>query len=519
MISNINHQTKGKKVLVIALDAADPSLIEKWAAEGYLKNLSSLFSKGSYGRLSSSADWLVGSPWPTFYTGTMPDKHGIYHYLQWRSDKMDYERPNPDWITAVPFWRKLGDEYRVIAVDIPLAFPPDPFNGIEVSGWASHDRIFPPFSYPEEKIKWVVKKFGKPPIGDEVGGLQNINDLLKVKEELITANDKETELVTSLIKNENWDLFMCCMTSLHRGGHKFWDLTNIKGEYSEEQKSQFKSALRDIYQSCDEAVGKIINNAGDDVSILIFSLHGMGVNSTITDKILPGMISNILNGVKKPDKNEKYNYIKAIRNLIPLEWRSNLRKLLPLWLQDRMTAYWRMGKIDWSKTKVFNLVADLQGYIRINLKGREKNGTVAEGEEYNKICAQLMEGLKTFKDPETDEPVIESIVKKDKLFVKNKGFDNLPDIIVNWKYKPVSNYKKIISEKYGELDWPMPGKNPDGRSGNHRFEGFLLAVGKDFKANSTFEKKYHIVDLAPTILNLLNIEKPNEMEGNIITKH
>ena len=43
-----------------------------------------------------------------------------------------------------------------------------------------------------------------------------------------------------------------------------------------------------------------------------------------------------------------------------------------------MTAYWRMGKIDWSATKVFNLVADLQGYIRINLKGREVEGIVEE---------------------------------------------------------------------------------------------------------------------------------------------
>ncbi|MGE5861750.1 MAG: alkaline phosphatase family protein, partial [Ignavibacteria bacterium] len=235
------------KVLAIALDAAEPSLIEKWIAEGYLKNLSSLYSNGSYGRLTSSAEWLVGSPWPTFYTGTLPDKHGIYHYLQWRSDKMDYERPNPDWVSAVPFWRKLGENYRVIAVDMPLAFPPDPFNGIEVSGWASHDRIFAPFSYPPEKIKWVIKKFGKPPISDEVGGLQEINELIKVKDELILANKKETELVIELIKNENWDLFLCCLTAPHRGGHKFWDVTNIKGKYSETEKLLFKNYLRDIY--------------------------------------------------------------------------------------------------------------------------------------------------------------------------------------------------------------------------------------------------------------------------------
>jgi bisphosphoglycerate-independent phosphoglycerate mutase (AlkP superfamily) len=94
----------------------------------------------------------------------------------------------------------------------------------------------------------------------------------------------------------------------------------------------------------------------------------------------------------------------------------------------------------------------------------------------------------------------------------------LPDILVKWKFKPAASYTKIISNEYGEIEWPMPGKNPDGRSGNHRPDGFLLAVGKDFKADSAFDKKYHIVDLAPTILNLLNIEKPNKMEGKVISQ-
>ncbi len=505
---------RSNKVLAIALDAAEPALIEKWMEEGDLKNLSSLRLKGSFGKLSSSADWLVGSPWPTFFTGTMPNKHGIYHYLQWRSDKMDYERPNPDWISAIPFWRKLDNKVRVIAVDIPLAFPPEPFNGIEISGWASHDRIFPPFSFPEEKIKWVVKNFGKPPISDEVGGLQEIDELIRVKEELIAANKKETELVTSLIKNEEWDLFLCCLTSPHRGGHKFWDVTNIKGDVTDKQKTKFQNSLKEIYKSCDNAVGEIIKSAGENITILIFSLHGMGVNNTLTDKMLPKMISNIING-KKDSNNDSSGYVKKIRNSIPLEWRSNVRKLLPLWLQDKMTAYWRMGKTDWSSTKVFNLVADLQGYIRINLKGRERDGIVEEGKEYDEICSTLTKGLNTFVDSETKEPIIQSIKRKDEIFHINDGYRNLPDLLVKWKDKPASGYKKIISDQYGEIEWPMPGKNPDGRSGNHRFDGFLLASGKNIKQNSSFEKR-HIIDIAPTILHILGNQIPLTFEGKVI---
>jgi predicted AlkP superfamily phosphohydrolase/phosphomutase len=511
-----------KKVIAIGLDAAEPSLIERWMAEGYLKNLAALCAKGAYGRLSSSADWLVGSTWPTFYTGTLPETHGFYHYLQWRGDRMDYERPNPKWISANPFWRELGDSCKVIAIDIPLTFPPTPFNGIEISGWAAHDKIYPTSSYPKEKIDWVIKNFGKPPISDEVGGLQDMSELLKLRDELINSNNKEAELISSLLKSEEWDLFLCCFTSTHRGGHKFWtlqdtkpEITNVKGEFSEIQKIKFKNALRDIYQSCDEAIGRILDCLSEDVTILIFSLHGMGSNINLSDKMLPQMISNILNGKKKSAAHENKSIIKSIRNLIPLELRSNIRKLLPYWLQDKMTAYWRMGKIDWSQTKVFSLVADLQGYIRINLKGREREGIVREGDEYGQLCIQIREGLKTFKDADAMESIVESITTKDQLFNKDRGFDDLPDLLVNWKLKPAACYSKVVSADFGELEWPMPGLNPDGRSGNHRPQGFLIAKGEGFDANSSIDGR-HIIDLAPTILYQLNIPIPQNMKGKIV---
>jgi predicted AlkP superfamily phosphohydrolase/phosphomutase len=61
----------------------------------------------------------------------------------------------------------------------------------------------------------------------------------------------------------------------------------------------------------------------------------------------------------------------------------------------------------------------------------------------------------------------------------------------------------------------MPGLNPDGRSGNHRPEGFLLTAGKNIKINSSIQNK-HIIDLAPTIVNLLGAEIPKGFDGEVI---
>jgi len=115
------------------------------------------------------------------------------------------------------------------------------------------------------------------------------------------------------------------------------------------------------------------------------------------------------------------------------------------------------------------------------------------------------------------ETIVDSINRKDQLFNTGNGFDNLPDLLVKWKSKPAANYKKIVSSEFGELEWPMPGKNPDGRSGNHRPEGFFIAKGEGFEANSFIDDK-HIIDLAPTILKRLNVPIPNWMSGTAINK-
>ena len=51
----------------------------------------------------------------------------------------------------------------------------------------------------------------------------------------------------------------------------------------------------------------------------------------------------------------------------------------------------------------------------------------------------------------------------------------------------------------------------------HAPEGFLLAAGENIKNNSAFEKR-HIVDLAPTILNLLDIQIPEKFDGKVMTE-
>lgn len=504
-------------VLLIALDAAEPRLIEQWIHDGSLPNLRHLYERGCYGRLASTADWLSGSPWPTFYTGTSPANHGLYHFLQWRANQMRLVRPGPDWLPLRPFWRNLTKTGRqVIAIDLPMTYPPEPFNGIEISGWGTHDRLMPPASYPPSLLKMVRREFGPPPLSLEVSGLHSVRSLFQLRDELIHATYSLADLAQMLMSHEKWDLFMVGFGATHRGGHKLWDLSSVLGDIRSEEFGEFSRALQDVYIACDAAIGQIVESTDSEVTIMVFSLHGMGPNISRAD-LLPIMLDRILAKEVEPKHgSEQESYLKRLRKLVPQKWRHGIKSRLPLSWQDMLTTFWRTGNIDFGNTSAISLITDLQGYIRINLRGRESAGIVEFGEDYERLCAEIAEGISTFVDADTGEPIVESVIRSDYLFTQGSRRDLLPDLIVRWVSSRAADHRAIISPRYGSIPWPTPGRNPDGRSGNHRPEGFLLAAGSGIRSGSRVENG-HILDLAPTIYALLGVSNPTEMCGNVLS--
>jgi len=93
--------------------------------------------------------------------------------------------------------------------------------------------------------------------------------------------------------------------------------------------------------------------------------------------------------------------------------------------------------------------------------------------------------------------------------------DLLPDLIVRWSEIPASRHRAVRSAEIGAIPWPAPGRNPDGRAGNHRGEGFLIAAGGGLPAISVAARA-DIRDLAPTVCALLGTPTPWPMEGRPI---
>ncbi|MFN2186120.1 MAG: alkaline phosphatase family protein, partial [Anaerolineae bacterium] len=374
------------KVLMIGLDAAEPSLVEQWMATGHLPHLARLRAQASYGRMSLGKDWIAATPWPSFYTGRSVSDHGLYQFLQWRPQLMQSVRPHNDWLPLEPFWRQLSEAGpRVIAADVPLTYPSRPFNGIEVSAWASHDWLGPANTFPTGLLAEITRRLGKVPRQPEIHRMLAAEDMLAQRDELLEITGKVADLGEMLITENPWDFFLICFGATHRAGHKLWDRTSITPTPEHEQGTELEHALRDVYVACDGAIGRLSSKVDADTTVIVFSLHGMGPNNSRLN-LLPEMLDRVLAGrapnTSKGRQPEREALVQQLRKLMPEEWRERVKRRLPLRIQDRLTAFWRFGNRDWRGTRAFPLVGDLHGYVRVNLAGRESQGVVAPGQEY-----------------------------------------------------------------------------------------------------------------------------------------
>jgi Uncharacterized conserved protein len=505
-------QNNPTPLLMIGIDAAEIALVSRWMADGSLPNLRRVRDRGTFFPLRSTADWLVGSPWPSFYTSTPPSEHGLYHYLMWRPDLMRHDRPTPDWMPLQPFWRDIADKgFRVAAVDVPLAYAPADFAGRELCGWATHETLQPVCSHPKELIEEIERRIGKPPFDDEEAYLLTARQLLQVCDQCVRTTQMVAEAGATLISDEMCDLFLLCFSATHRAGHQLWDRANMLGDASERDAEALSDALRQVYIAADAGVGTLMDAIGQGANVVVFSLHGMGVNNSRVD-VLADMLSRVLAG-DAPDV--KPGLLDKLRRIVPADARSWVKTRLPIFVQDKLTLFWRTRGIDWTKTSAFAAFSDLYGYVRINLRGREPDGIVPP-EDYDALREKIMAGLSTFVDRDSGEPVVEAMAKIEDIYLEGAMQSHLPDLVIRWRPDAAANHNALVSPQFGTVAWPTPGTHPQGRSGNHRDTGFVLAAGPDI--SPTVNPDAHIIDLAPTAYTLLGLDVPGQMRGRPLFK-
>ncbi|HEU5226777.1 MAG TPA: hypothetical protein VFU49_03115 [Ktedonobacteraceae bacterium] len=165
------------------------------------------------------------------------------------------------------------------------------------------------------------------------------------------------------------------------------------------------------------------------------------------------------------------------------------------------------ANIVWPEALVYGLGA---GQLWINLRGREPEGVVGSGREYQEVCDALVYELRSnWLDTRTNEPVIEQVYKKSELYGGEYLF-KAPDLITVYRpgYAPSARAVALDLDGASITTVGDPGQvqAPYAR---------LLGYGPSLL--SSVGQQAALIDVAPTMLYLLGLPIPRRMDGEVVT--
>ena len=274
----------GAPVLMIGLDAAELTLVERLCDEGKLPTLAGLRQHGCFGTLEAEATVFAGAVWPTFYTAKQVPWHGFYHDRLWRYEKMRFEMAHDEWLSPTPFWEVLDRDCRVAVVDVPMVLrAPRSMNGVMISGWETHDRVFAG-SQPRALAIELRRECGPPVMASPFVRPRTAAEFLALRDNMVATTQQMARVCRRLLARGPWDAFCAVFGAPHRGGHHLWDLSQIEPSRIASQRVELERALEDVYVACDRAIREVLEGSPKDARILIFANHGMGPNPGWNDR-------------------------------------------------------------------------------------------------------------------------------------------------------------------------------------------------------------------------------------------
>jgi predicted AlkP superfamily phosphohydrolase/phosphomutase len=139
-------------------------------------------------------------------------------------------------------------------------------------------------------------------------------------------------------------------------------------------------------------------------------------------------------------------------------------------------------------------------------------------QEYVAVRDCIITQLSAWRNPYSGQKMIKQVHRREELYV-GPQVERAPDLTIEWELN--NGYSYLFRPSTGRRRPPVHQLDAHERrrvkSGDHRDEGIFLAIGPHFTAPGEI-KEASILDLAPTILYLLGLPIPPEMDGKVLAQ-
>jgi predicted AlkP superfamily phosphohydrolase/phosphomutase len=472
---------KKQRVFVLGIDGGMPEKIfGEWKDD--LPNMKRLMGDGSYARLNSTDPPLSITAWCSITTGKSPTDTGIFEYI-YRKGKSydDIVVMTSRNLKEKQIWEIISDRgLKSVVPYVINTWPLKPFDGWLVAGPQRPDDADKSV-YPPELKEELIDKFGEVPSFDIPNFRSSYEIARKIKkegppkefviEECYKVAEKGVRVMEHLIKTKDWDLFFGVIGMTDRMNHMFWKYCD-KTHRKYDPESKYLNVLKEFYKFIDVKIGELLDLLDKDDKVIILSDHGiMKLNTRVntTDWLI----------------REGYMVLKEkIKDKTPFT----------------------LDMVDWSKTKVFAIGA-YEAQFFINLKGREPEGIV-EPEDYDDLINELSGKLVEIPGDWGEKLKTEILYKKKDY--DGKHVDDAPDMIVYFHGMQYGANSTLIGN---DTLWsPSTAKGTD--DATHSLQGVFIIKDNMNKNGDIGEISY--LDVAPTVLHLLDTEIPGDMKGKVV---
>lgn len=496
-------------IMTFALDGADPRLINEWIDEGYLENLEKIRNQGLSGNLKSTFPPLTGAAWPSFHTGVNPGKHGVYGWVDLDNSHKGVPVDGSS-IKAKTVWQQISEQgSQVGLVSLPMTYPPEEVDGFVVPGFLTPSEASRR-SYPEDLAEKLL---------EEVPGFEYCSEVYmdrrhepkswveEKKEEIKARGDAARWLFKNKLKAEE-DKVM--------GLHFF--VTDMVQHHLLDEVSENWDPRLEIFKAVDREIGKLMEEVPEDTVFLVVSDHGFGpvkrtfnVNPWLKKEGYLSLKETPKVKVKKALAKMGFNEqnTQSLGELIyPIAKELNLAdNPIVISSNDALEKIFLSPEdVDWEKTQAFSR-SDI-GHIRLNLDGQNPYSL---SEDSRMLRDAIMKRLERLKVPGTDEKLAEWVKPREDIY-SGPYTNKAPEILFN-PLEGNSCFGGVVG--YGQIMFfqSLEVFSRKIHPGHHRRNGVLMALGPGIQNK---EKNASIMDIAPTILNLLSLPIPKQMDGEVI---
>ncbi len=488
------------RVICICLDSAEKGLLLAWAGRGELPNLEALLNRSAWSAtLPQNSGLYVGPIWPSFNTGQKLETHGKYAERQLIPGTYEVRKVLLSEIGGAPFWVRLGERgHRTAVIDLAKSAVDGRVNGIQIAAWGAHDAdYFDELRFPEAMMQTLPEELGPeiiarwPPrafgwsdlaIGDGSG-----EAIGRFRDSLLGKIRTRTSMALDLLGREEWPLFMVSYGESHSVGHHCWHLTDeTTWNFDKQLQGRIGDPVKDVYKAIDDAIGALAGRANPQTYVALFSSLGMGPHISgqpVIDTILRRLDRS------RSARTLAYQGAREVWHLLPLALRTKLRS-------PQETSRNLLLARERASRRFFALHSNADfGAVRINLEGREPNGKVSPGRDFDRVCGELTEALLEVMNDETGERLVERVIRSDALY-RRRPDDSLPDLMVEWrKSHPI---RAVSSPRIGRIRVD----SRERRTGDHRPEGLFCLAGPGIRPGR-LGRPLSVLELAPTLCALL----------------